>query len=157
MSHKNNSSRRGWGGEEECCPLPPIAKEESRCRSESGQVGENRMDSISAKSAVEIVRGRHWRLLECELMSQGGRMHPSSPSAATSKVPRIRKNAQPIASHPGYPESNPVDEFIQASFLWSWYQKHLERLFAWEMKQKNILYAAPSSTFANGNKAILEL
>lgn len=89
--HKPSAAEEGWRWQGGVLPHPSAS-----ALPESGNIGEKR-GPTSAKPTVETTWDRHWRLLAWELMRQGGRMHPSSHSAATSKMSRISKNAQPIA------------------------------------------------------------
>lgn len=56
-------------------------------------------------------------------------------------------------SNPGYPESSPVDEFIQASLGGLGTKSTGD--FSSGKQNKRTVYAAPSSTFPDSNKAIL--
>lgn len=157
MLHKTQQQKSvGGGAGRRGAAHCPIAKEESHCRSESGEVRENRRGPISAKSAVEILRDRHWRLLECELMSQGGRMHPSSPSAAASKVPRIRKIARPIAQ-----TILDTQNLIQLMSLFKpvfcgvGTRKISNDVLPGKQNRRSVFMQHPHQPFANGNKAIL--
>lgn len=107
-----------------------VAKEESGCGSESGEVGKNRRGPISAKSAMEIELTDHWRLLECKLWVREEECVPASHSAAASKAPRIRKPAQPIAQAILDTQNlihlmSLFKLFFFFFFLWSWYQKKI--------------------------------
>lgn len=104
----------------QCCLIhsihSPVAKEESHYVSESGEMGDTLRGPISAKSAVELAGDRHWGLWNGNWWGREEECIPAPTLQPHQRFQDWQKCLTHCTSNPGYPESSPVDEFIQASF-----------------------------------------